>query len=58
MTTKLIPADWLQHLITCNSCGQMATKDWAKHGPKGTLCQRCAIKTEGYKELPRIGEAN
>ena len=56
MTTKLIPSDWLKHLITCEGCGEMATKDWAKQGEQGIMCQRCAIKIESYRPLKRLGE--
>ena len=56
MTQKLIPAEWLEHLVTCEGCGSMATKDWAKQGEQGIMCQRCAIKIPSYKELKRMGE--
>ena len=56
MTEKVIPVDWFEHLIVCDGCGSMATKDWAKQGAKGLLCMRCAENTEGYLMLKRIGE--
>jgi len=56
MTEKVIPSDWLKHIITCAGCKQMATKDWAKQGEQGIMCQRCAIKIPSYRTLKRLGE--
>ena len=56
MAEKLIPNDWLEHIVNCAGCGEMATKYWAKEGEQGIMCQRCAIKIPSYKQLKRLGE--